>query len=88
VESFLDDDTGYFQWLTDHPDEFVLNAERKPAPTYLVLHRTSCHTISGKPARGSHWTRDYTKICGRRHELEEFARDNVGGEARTCGLCF
>ncbi|MCA1701784.1 MAG: hypothetical protein LC808_00335 [Actinobacteria bacterium] len=37
---------------------------------------------------GSRWTRDYIKICGRQHELEEFARSNVGSEARTCGLCF
>jgi hypothetical protein len=88
VESFIDDDIGYLQWLTAHPDGFVMNADRNPVPAYLLLHRTSCHTISGTPARGSRWTGDYIKFCGRRHELEEFARCNVGGEARACGLCF
>ena len=89
MESFVDNDTGYLQWLAAHPDGFVMNAARNPTPAYLVLHRTSCHTISGIPARGSRWTTgDYIKICGRRRELEEFARRNVGGEASTCGLCF
>ncbi|MGH3928319.1 MAG: hypothetical protein ACRDTT_36570 [Pseudonocardiaceae bacterium] len=87
VKSFVDDDTGYLQWLTAHPDGFVLNADRNPTPAYLVLHRASCHTISGTPARGSRWTGDCIKICGMQHELEEFARANVGGEARACGLC-
>jgi len=89
VESFVDNDTGYLQWLAAHPDGFVMNAARNPTPAYLVLHRTSCHTISGIPARGSRWTTgDYIKICGRRRELEEFARRKVDGEAGTCGLCF
>jgi len=88
VESFVDDDIGYLQWLAAHPDGFVMNTHRNPTPTYLVLHRTGCHTISGIPARGSRWTGDCIKICGKRHELEEFARRNVGGEAGACGLCF
>lgn len=39
------------------------------------------------PTRGSRWTGDYIKVCGMRHELEEFARGRVGGETRACGLC-
>lgn len=66
VESFVDDGIGYLQWLAAHPDGFVMNAARNRTPTYLVLHRTGCHTISGIPARSSRWTGDY--IGGKRHE--------------------
>ncbi|MGH7744637.1 MAG: hypothetical protein ACREQ5_07455 [Candidatus Dormibacteria bacterium] len=65
-----------------------MNADRNPTPAYLVQHRTRCHTISGTPARGARWAGDYITVCGRRHELEEFARRNIGGEARACGLCL
>lgn len=35
---FLDDGAGYLDWLTTHPDGFVLNTYRNPTPGYLMLH--------------------------------------------------
>jgi len=87
VQRFLDDDSGYLQWLATHRDGFVINTYRKPTGTYLVLHRATCRTISGTPAVGSRWTVDYAKFCGGRSELEAFARNEVGGEPRICGRC-
>jgi hypothetical protein len=94
VQTFLNDDLGYQRWLEAHPDLYVLNAERTPRPSYLMprpsylmLHRATCRTISGTPARGTQWTADYIKVCGPRGDLEAFARHDVGGEARACGLC-
>jgi hypothetical protein len=83
---FKDDDAGYREWLAGHqePHAFVLNAERNPKPTYLILHRATCHTISGEPARGTQWTHDFMKVCGTRAELEAFAR-SVGGTPQVCG---
>ena len=48
---FKDDDSGYREWLADHQgsDTYVLNAERNPKPAYLILHRATCHTVSGEP---------------------------------------
>lgn len=85
---FKDDDSGYREWLADHqgPDSFVLNAERNPKPAYLILHRATCHTISGEPARGDQWTHDFIKVCGSRAELESFAR-SIGGRPQPCGHC-
>ncbi len=88
VESFIANDTGYLSVVGGPSRRVRVNAARNPTPAYLVLHRTSCRSISGTLARGLRWTGDYVKICGRRHELEKFARRNVGGEARACGLCF
>jgi hypothetical protein len=48
---FEDDDAGYLAWVGSHPHGFVVNTFRKPDPRYLMLHRATCHTITGKPAR-------------------------------------
>jgi hypothetical protein len=88
MRRFVDDDDGYLEWVVAHPDGFVINVERSPRTAYTVLHRASCRTISGDPARGAQWTHDYIKVCGDRTELEEFASRDVGGPAQPCGLCF
>jgi hypothetical protein len=88
MQRFVDDDDGYLDWLVAHVDGFVINTERSPRPAYVMLHRASCRTISGDPARGLRWTHDYIKVCGDRNELEEFARRQIGGAAKPCGLCI
>ncbi|MFD5827306.1 hypothetical protein [Lentzea sp. NPDC060358] len=87
MQRFSNDDAGYQRWLAAHPDLYVLNTERTPRPSYLVLHRATCRTITGTPARGRQWTAEYLKVCGSRAELETFALNEVGGAAQACGLC-
>jgi len=87
MQHFVDDDAGYQRWLTNQPDGFVVNTYRAPSTIYLVLHRSTCKTISGRPARGSTFMGEYSKVCGTREELERFA-DSLGGEAKPCGLCL
>ena len=88
VECFLDDDAGYLRWLAEHPGLFVLNAYRTPTPVYLILHRAGCRSITELPAGGRHWTTDYRKVCGSRTELEQYAREKVGGHPKSCGHCL
>jgi hypothetical protein len=88
VEHFVDDDSGYSDWLARHPDDFVINTGRTPTAAYLVMHRAGCGTISGRPASGATFTAgEYAKVCGRRDELEAFARE-LGGHPQPCGLCL
>jgi hypothetical protein len=87
VEHFVDDDAGYQDWLAGHSNGFVINTGRTPSAAYLMLHRAGCGTISGRPARGSTFTGDYSKVCGERDELESFAQ-GLGAEAQPCGLCL
>ena len=87
MRQFVDDDAAYLDWLSGHPGGFVLNTGRSPSAAYLMLHRASCGTIRGMPARGAAFTRDYAKVCGDRDELDAFAR-RLGGEASACGLCL
>jgi hypothetical protein len=86
ISVFRDDDRGFFDWLDDHPDGYFINSERRPKPTYLVLHRPSCPHFDRGPV---HWTKDYIKICSaNRSELEEWATGTVGGDVTLCRDCF
>ena len=88
MRRFVDDHDSYLEWLTAHPEGFVINTERSPRAAYVMLHRSSCRTIGGTPTRGGQWTHDYIKVCGDRNELEEFAGLDVGGPAQPCALCL
>ncbi len=88
VQTFVDDDEGYLAWLVANPSGFVVNTPRQPVSSYVFLHRSTCHTISGSPARGAHWTIDYIKLCGSRSDLERWALDEVGGPTHPCGTCL
>ena len=64
MRMFEDDDAGYLGWIERNQHGFVVNTFRKPDPGYLMLHRTSCGTIRGKPARGERWTTgDFIRVC-------------------------
>jgi len=87
ITHFRDDDAGFFEWLTECPEGYFINADRNPKPNYLVLHRPKCPHFTG--GQGLHWTKDYIKFCSRdRDELEEWAAGTVGGEVTLCRSCF
>jgi hypothetical protein len=90
VRVFEDDDAGYLDWVRQRPDGYVLNSYRKPSANYLPLHRASCWTITGKPARGDRWTTgDFIKVCAdTRPDLEQWARQIAGGTVSPCSWCI
>lgn len=85
--TFVDDDLGYLRWTAAHPKGFVVNAERRPRAAYLILHRASCRSVIGSPARGLHWTLDYIKICARHLQPLDTWAAKVGGRLQHCRLC-
>ena len=92
MREFLDDDDGYFSWLRENPNGFVLNARREVNPNYVVLHRAHCGSISSdKLALGAYTTRDYRKICATSiAELQRAAKQEGrvdGSCSKRCGLC-
>lgn len=66
-----------------------MNCDRNPEASYLMLHRSRCHTISGTPASGITWTSGgYIKVCADTiAELEAWARTATGGGVQRCGSC-
>lgn len=87
--TFAEDDLGYEKWLTAHPAGFVVNCDRNPKASYLMLHRSRCHTVSGTPSRGDTWTSGaYIKVCAETvAELEAWAHSATGGALQRCGTC-
>jgi hypothetical protein len=59
-------DQAYTDWLAEHPNNFVLNTRSRHDPTYMVLHRASCWTISPfrkGTAPGAFTQSSYKKVC-------------------------
>jgi hypothetical protein len=90
MQRFDDDDDGYLAWLAANQTLFVLNVQRSASPpTNLVLHRATCGTINGTPARrGVHWTGPYIKVCGAMSDLQTYVQGEAASEPRSCGLCM
>jgi hypothetical protein len=87
VQVFQDDDAGYLAWVQRHPGGFVLNAERRPSPSYLILHRAQCAHITRASQQGR-WTTAYVKACAPEvAELERWASTVVGGRLQPCHWC-
>lgn len=83
---FRDDEAGFWTWLDEHPDGYFLNVERKPRPSFLVLHQPGCPHFTMREYRR---TKDYVKVCSTsRATLEQWAADVVGGEPTLCRSCF
>ena len=88
MEQFKDDDGGYVRWVQENPSGFVVNTSRNPSASYLVLHRATCHTITGTRTAGPRWTADYIKVCSlHRMELQVWAQQKVGGMLTPCPFC-
>ena len=88
MHKFVDNDKGYLDWVASFPGGYVVNIERSLNPNNVILHKATCWTITGKPARGEAWTDAYIKICSTSmEELESWITIEVGGEVRKCKLC-
>jgi hypothetical protein len=87
VRRFVDDDCGFLDWVAHNPDGFTLNTLRRRTRAYLILHRSSCGTVGGEPARGSRWTVDCIKFCGDQLPLRCRLRARIAlVPQRQCGL--
>jgi hypothetical protein len=87
VVVFIDDDASYLRWIAANPSGRVLNAARSLA-VLPTLHRATCHTISGTPARGRVWTGPYIKACSDdAAALQRWSKTNIEHAPRPCGTC-
>jgi hypothetical protein len=87
MQRFVDDDRGYLDWLDHHPDGFVINTVRTPSAAYLMLHRSGCGTITGKPRQRNHLHRRVRQGVRRTERAGGITR-HLGGHAQPCGLCL
>lgn len=85
-------DDSYQDWLLRHTEGYVLNTRRALDPSYMVLHRARCRSItaptrstSPHPFTGS----GYVKICATTvDELRDWVLAHGGEDfSKRCGLC-
>lgn len=86
---FNNADAEYVRWLADNPEGYVLNAERKPQPGYLILHRAACKHIARTAEPPVRWTSSgYIKVCAHSTAvIERWCRKAVNGSPQPCGHC-
>lgn len=88
VTVFIENDPDYLTWLSEHPDQWVITSHMAPTGSSShVLHRATCHTISGTPSRGEKWTYGYLKGCGERASVYRFGEVLAGKRPEPCGQC-
>jgi hypothetical protein len=92
---FKDDDNSYLRWVSEHPDEYVVNMRRRLDPRYLVLHRADCKSITRYPFMkanpGGFTERGYLKLCGAsiselKHSLKQITR-RQDPFSKACSQC-
>lgn len=83
LQGFVDDDTGYRSWLFSHLGSYVVNAERRPSASYLVLHKAPCDSIM--PVLDRCFTCDYIRFSESRMKLDVWAHETFGAFATPCG---
>ncbi|MGE2835436.1 hypothetical protein [Mycobacterium sp. SMC-4] len=88
IVEFRDDDDGYLQWLTGHPNGYVINIARNYSASGARLHLASCNEIKGTKYPGKALTGSYVKRCADDvHHLMQWASETVRREIQPCGTC-
>jgi hypothetical protein len=85
--TFLDRDVEFEQWRDGHPHGYIVNHDRLPRATYVVLHRGDCVRL--RPLRGSNWTSTYGKTWAETlDEIRSWARSAIGTvDMSRCSFC-
>ena len=87
MEIFDDRENEYRAWLLNNSDGYVVNSRKRIDKSYLILHRSTCGSISSEKIQ-NYTTTSYFKICSVRvGELEKWAREMVNGTLKKCRLC-
>ncbi|MDQ2687801.1 MAG: hypothetical protein M3Y28_08045 [Armatimonadota bacterium] len=66
IKEFIGDDGSYQEWVSTHPQGFVVNAASNRDKNYMVLHRAKCHTVSNfgpSYKSGAFTERQFMKAC-------------------------
>lgn len=88
---FCDDDPSYLRWIADNSHGYALNVRAKSDPSYMVVHRASCPSISVKRDEEAYTDKAYRKVCAVSvAHLRSWAclhgRPD-GSFSKACGIC-
>ena len=94
IAIFDNNDTEYSAWLLAHPKGYVVNMRHGYSPSYMVLHRGRCSTVSpvtSSSEPGAFTERGYLKVCSTDLEslralAKAFGRSD-GSFSAECSKC-
>jgi hypothetical protein len=76
------DDVLYQDWLSAHPEGYVVNIGSSEASGYARLHRATCTTIKTLSGRGTTFVDQWVKLCSTSEkELNERVAASRGSPA-------
>lgn len=88
---FDGNDNAYQAWLAMNRQGYVINLRRNLSPSYMVLHKASCPTISnygGMSKKGGFTERSFIKVCALELDvLRQWARSHGRGNATFSNEC-
>ncbi len=89
LQRFVDDDEGYQQWVSDHPDGYVLHTSRGSRGQPLMLHRPNCKIISGVNEDGSEMSQANLKLASTSPDpIESWCQQIMRSEPDLCEECM
>jgi hypothetical protein len=88
VAVFADDDAGYLAWASDHREGYVVHVPNAAGGRGLRLHRASCPSVVGDPAKGRSFTATARK-AGAADEaaLLAWCVETLGRDPEPCQRC-
>lgn len=90
VVEFSGDDKAYQEWVTSHPQGFVVNTNQGISPKYMVLHKARCSHVSNFSTRkqGAFTQGDFMKACAVEIDrLREWAKVHGRSDGSFSGEC-
>lgn len=90
VKVFQDQEKEYMKWLASHPKGYVVNTTKSRSIKYMVVHTSTCHSISSNPEKEWKFTGpDYIKICSDDPgSLQRWIKQQGGsGFTKVCRIC-
>jgi hypothetical protein len=90
VQEFSSNDKAYQEWVTKHPQGFVINTNQGVSPEYMALHKATCGHVSNFDNReqGAFTERGYMKVCSTEiDQLREWAKVHGRTDGSFTGNC-
>ena len=88
---FDDGDEEYLDWVRSFLPGFVINTTRSSNPSYMVLHKKGCPSITNytdMAQPGGFTERDFIKICAlNKSDLRRWVKENGRPDGSFSGEC-
>jgi hypothetical protein len=88
IEKFVNDETGYLQWIDNNPNGYILNLDEPLVTAKYPMIHLARHKVVSSSTRTNYTTGRYFKVCSTdMDELANWAIANCGRPFTWCEVC-